>query len=88
MKQRARLVASVVWPAFLTAAVLEIAVFAFVDPAAMRTLGGAQLGLSDTAIYSVAFFVFWAIAIGTGYLTLMLHRSADEVNALSRSNWR
>lgn len=88
MKRRARLVASVAWPAFLTAALLEIAVFAFVDPAALHMLDGSRLALSDTAIYSLAFLVFWAIAMGAGYLTLMLNQSADEVNALSRGDWR
>ncbi len=88
MKRRARLVATVAWPAFLTAAILEIAVFAFVDPASLHMLDGSSLNVSDTAIYSLAFFGFWVIAMGAGYLTLMLNRSADEVNALSRGNWQ
>ena len=88
MKRRTRLVASVAWPGFLMAAVMEIAVFAFVDPASMHLLDGSQLPMSATAVYSLAFIVFWLIAMAAGYLTLMLNRSADEVNALSRGNWK
>jgi hypothetical protein len=51
-------------------------------------LDGSRLTLSDTAIYSLAFFGFWAIAMAAGYLTLILNRSADEVNAMSRGNWQ
>ena len=81
MKRLARRVASIAWPAFLVAAVIEIAVFAFVDPHSLRVLGGATLPLSDTAIYSLAFLLFWACAaVGCG-LTVLLERSADELNA-------
>jgi hypothetical protein len=85
MKHQARRVVSVAWPAFLCAAVLEIVVFAFVDPQTMRLLNGSDLPLSDTATYSLAFFVFWAVAIAGGYLTLILYSSAEEVNAGSVS---
>ncbi len=81
MKQQARRVVSVAWPAFLCAAALEIAVFAFVDPQTLQLLNGSELGLSDMAAYSLAFFVFWAVAAGGGYLTLILYSSAEEVNA-------
>ncbi len=81
MKRLARRAASVAWPAFLCAAVMEVGVFAFVNPEDLHTLGGAELGLSAMAIYSLAFFVFWAVAAVGGALTLILHRSAEEVNA-------
>lgn len=81
MKRLARRMASVAWPSFLTAAVLEIAVFAFVDPQSLRLLNGSDLPLSDTATYSLAFFLFWLIAAAGGLLTLILHSSAEEVNA-------
>jgi hypothetical protein len=81
MKRLARRAVSVAWPAFLCAAVLEIAVFAFVDPQALQLLNGSEMPLSDTATYSLAFFVFWAIAAAGGFLTLILHGSAEEVNA-------
>lgn len=85
MKRAARSLVSVVWPAFLCAAVLEIAVFAFVDPQALHLLNGSDLPLSDVTTYSLAFLVFWAIASAGGLLTLILHSSAEEVNSRSVS---
>ncbi len=81
MRHLARKAASVAWPAFLVAAVLEIAVFAFVDPQSLHTLGGAALGLSDTAVYSLAFFVFWGATAGACMLTLLLEKGAAEINS-------
>ncbi len=81
MKRFARRVASVAWPGFLSAALLEIAVFAFVDPQTLRTLEGVEILLSDTAVYSLAFLVFWIITSAGGVLTLLLHSSAEAVNA-------
>jgi hypothetical protein len=81
MKRLARRVASIAWPAFLGAGVLEMAVFAFVDPATLSLPGGEALGLSPTAVYSLAFFVFWAAAAAACALALLLARGADEVNA-------
>lgn len=80
MRRLARETATVAWPAFLVAAVLEIAVFAFVDPLTLHTLGGTALRLSATAVYSIAFFLFWAAACASGALTLLLARGADEIN--------
>lgn len=81
MKRLARRAAAIVWPAFLVAAVLEIAVFAFVDPAALRDLAGQALPLSATAVYSIAFLVFWACTGLACALTVLLERSAAELNA-------
>jgi hypothetical protein len=75
-----RLAAAVVWPAFMVAGVLEIGVFAFVDPAGLHTLGGATLDLSETAVYSLAFLLFWISICAACLLTVMLERSAQEVN--------
>lgn len=44
---------AIVWPSFLLAAVLEMLVFAFVDPHDME-------GLARETAYTLAFFVFWA----------------------------
>ena len=81
MKRVARRVASILWPAFLVASVLEIAVFAFVDPATLRATSDAALPLSDSAVYSIAFFGFWACTTAACALTVLLDRSADEVNS-------
>ena len=75
-----RRVMAVLWPAFLMTCVLEALVFALVDPANLRWWGGAQVELSNSAIYSLAFFVFWAVIAGAGALTQWLSMSTDDVN--------
>jgi len=83
MKRLARRFAAVIWPAFLVAAVLEIGVFAFVDPGSLHTLGGTALGWSETAVYSLAFLFFWFATAAACALTLLLQRAAEEINSRS-----
>lgn len=61
----------VVWPAFLAACVLELLVFALVDPLELRWAGQA-LELSRQAAYTFAFFAFWAVSAGSCALTVIL----------------
>lgn len=70
----------IVWPAFLAAGVMEMLVFAAFDPHDMLWLGQG-IELSRTAIYTLAFFAFWAVFVVAGYLTVLLSISASEVNA-------
>ena len=79
MKRLARRTATIAWPAFLGAGVLEMAVFAFVDPATLSLPGGEALALSATAVYSLAFFVFWAAAAAACALTLLLAQGAEDI---------
>lgn len=83
MKRLARRFAAILWPAFLVAAVLEIGVFAFVDPGTLHTLSGESLDWSETAVYSLAFFFFWAATAAACGLTVLLQRSAEEINSRS-----
>jgi hypothetical protein len=76
----ARRVATIAWPAFLGAGVLEMAVFAFVDPTTLSVPGGEALALSATTVYSLAFFVFWAAAAAACALTLLLAQGAEDLN--------
>jgi len=69
----------VIWPAFLAACVLEVVVFAMVDPQSLHWSGHA-VPLSRQAVYSLAFFVFWAIGIGSNALTALLGTPPVEVN--------
>lgn len=69
----------IVWPAFLMAGVLEMLVFAMVDPLAVQWFG-VPLEWSRQAIYTVSFFVFWAIASLASALTTLLSMSPFEVN--------
>jgi len=69
----------VAWPAFLVAAVLEMLVFALVDPSDLHWFGQPLHG-SRQAIYTVAFFVFWGVAMVSSALTLLLAKPADDIN--------
>ncbi len=70
-----KFVMSVAWPAFLAACLLEGLVFAFVDPLELSWAHG-PLGWSRQAVYTVAFFLFWAVSMGSGLLALLLQNSA------------
>lgn len=69
----------VVWPAFLAACLLELVVFALVDPAGLERTD-RPLALSPQGVYTLAFFVFWAISAASGALTMLLLKTAAEVN--------
>ena len=68
----------VLWPSFLAACVLEVLVFAMVDPADLRwpgqvsTLSGTP---SERAAYTVAFFAFWLVCMGCSRVVLWLAQS-------------
>ncbi len=69
----------IAWPAFLVAAVLEMIVFALVDPGDLHWFG-SPLGLSRQAVYTLAFFVFWGVTMASSALTILLSMSSTEVN--------
>lgn len=69
----------IVWPAFLMAGVLEMLVFAMVDPQDLQWFG-RPLEWSRQATYTISFFVFWGIAIISSGLTTLLAMSPFEVN--------
>ena len=69
----------VAWPAFLASCVLELVVFAMVDPNDMHW-AGQPVVLSRQSIYTLSFFVFWVISIGSNALTALLAKSPAEVN--------
>ena len=69
----------VLWPAFLAAGVLEMLVFAAIDPEDMRWMG-QSLTWPRQAIYSLGFFVMWGLTAVASSLSLMLSRSGESVN--------
>lgn len=69
----------IAWPAFLVAGVIEMLVFAFVDPQDLHWFGH-DLSLSRQAIYTLAFFAFWALTMLSSALTNLLGESPLEVN--------
>ncbi len=69
----------IAWPAFLVAGVLEMLVFAMVDPQDLHWFG-QPVALSRQGVYTVAFFVFWGVAMVSSALTALLSMPPAEVN--------
>jgi len=69
----------VLWPAFLAAGVLEMLVFAVIDPEDMRWMG-QSLAWPRQAVYSLGFFVFWGLIAVASSLSLLLSRAGESVN--------
>jgi hypothetical protein len=69
----------IAWPAFLAACLLELLVFALVDPQDMHW-SGRPLALSRMGVYTAAFFAFWAISMVASALTALLARSPADIN--------
>lgn len=69
----------IAWPSFLMAGVLELLVFAVIDPQDMNWFG-QHLDASRQAVYTLSFFVFWLVISIAGALTVILSLSSSEVN--------
>jgi hypothetical protein len=67
----------VLWPAFVAAGVLELLVFAHVDPADVHTVAGAPVELSRQAVYTLSFFGFWAVTAAAAAVSGWLQRRDD-----------
>ena len=77
VRQRAM---AIVWPAFLMAGVLEVLVFAVVDPGDLHWFRGPRIGWSTQAIYTISFLIFWGVTTATGLLTALMMQGPEEVN--------
>jgi hypothetical protein len=71
----------VAWPAFLAACLLELLVFAVVDPLDLRW-AGHSLGWSRADVYTVAFFAFWAAAMAGCALSSFLRMASAEIKVV------
>ena len=71
----------ILWPAFMVAGVLEMLVFAVVDPRDLHWFGGPAIAWPPVAIYSVTFLIFWGAIATAGALTALLSLTAEELNA-------
>lgn len=69
----------VLWPSFLVAAVAELLVFAVLDPADLHVFG-VPVQAGRMTVYTIGFFVFWAVGAAAAALTVFLQRSPVEVN--------
>ena len=71
----------IAWPAFLMAAILEMGVFAMVDPHDLHWFGmPLDEEFSRKGIYTVSFFIFWLVTMASSALTTLLAMSPFEVN--------
>lgn len=69
----------IAWPAFLGACLLELLVFGVVDPQDVH-LPGQVSGWSRQAVYTAAFFAFWAVCVASSALTALLEVPPAEVD--------
>jgi len=74
LRERALLI---LWPSFVMAGVLEMLVFAVVDPSTMRWFGAEPIEWSPSAIYSVTFFIFWGVIATAGAITALLETPVE-----------
>jgi hypothetical protein len=84
MKQRAL---AILWPAFLMAGVLEMLVFAVLDPGDLHWFGGAPIDWSRQAVYTVTFAIFWLVISTAGALTALLVTPAEDLDADRGRRW-
>ena len=72
MSRRSLHLAQILWPAFLMAGVLEMVVFALVDPSSFAIAGWAP---DVKTVYSLTFFIFWAlVAAASGISHVMMRQ--------------
>lgn len=67
--------ATVLWPAFLMAGVLEMLVFAVVDPHQLRASSFDSADWPAGAVYTLAFLLFWAVIAAASAIAVWLCRS-------------
>jgi hypothetical protein len=68
----------ILWPSFLIACIAELLFFSVFDPVDFQLFG--PLGLSRRAGYSIGFFLLWGITAASSALTVVLQRSAVDIN--------
>jgi hypothetical protein len=67
------------WPSFLMAGVLEILVFAMINPEDLHWFG-KTVQLSHQGIYTISFFGFWFVTVLSSALTAFLAIPPSDVN--------
>lgn len=82
----ARFAMAVAWSSFLCAGVLELLVFAVVDPTELRWFGAAPVELSPQAIYTLSFLVFWGvIALSSSLALLLVNLPVEDIKPSRRA---
>lgn len=62
----------ILWPAFVMAGVLEMLVFAVVDPGSLHWFGADPIEWPRSAVYSVTFLIFWGVIATSAAITQVL----------------
>jgi uncharacterized membrane protein YfhO len=70
---------AIAWPGFLAACVLQVVVFALVDPLDLHW-AGEHLPWSRQAVYAFGFLLFWIAAMLSSALTTLLGRRSEDLN--------
>lgn len=70
---------TIFWPSFLIAGVADALFFTVFDPLQFLYQDEPVFG-SRLAAYTVGFFLFWLVGIGSSALTCYFQRGADEIN--------
>lgn len=68
----------ILWPSFLVAGVAEIVFFSALAPHEIHWFGTLP-DFSPIAIYSVGFFVFWALCAASSLISLILVQDMRRV---------
>ena len=74
----------ILWPAFIAAGVLEMLVFALIDPSELHGFSGAPIGWSAQAVYTVGFLLFWAVISMATAMTALLMLPPAELNVIGK----
>jgi hypothetical protein len=76
---QARHLIYILWPSFIVAGAAEAIFFTVFDPHDLSVFG-EPLHASRTSIYSVGFFVLWAFAAASSFLTCFFQKTSAEIN--------
>lgn len=61
----------ILWPAFIAAGVAEVLFFTVIDPKQLFLLG-QPIALDPLTTYSIGFFLFWVLCIGSSLMTYFM----------------
>jgi len=61
----------ILWPAFIAAGIAEVVFFTVIDPKQLYLLG-QPVELAALTTYSIGFFLFWVLCIGSSLMTYFM----------------
>ena len=61
----------ILWPAFIAAGIAEVVFFTVIDPKQLFLLG-QPIELAALTTYSIGFFLFWVLCIGSSLMTYFM----------------